>query len=412
MACMLLYSGGIGRGAESRGGGLMPSVESEVEKPAAQGAAMEITVSRQDLVKELTATQSVVERKTTIPILSNFLLEAEEDRLNITATDLDQAIRTSATVKVKKAGACTIPARKLYDYIKLLPDGDISIKLLENHWVQIRSGRSNTKMVGMARANYPQVPEFPTISVTTISLAALRALIARTIFAISNEESRYTLNGALLILKAESLAMVATDGHRLAYVEKPGEVLEGISGEKRVLVPRKALQELQVLLSSTEAEKVEFADDEHTLFFRIGHRTLSSRKLTGQFPNFEAVMPRDNTKFAVVRSSELSAAIQRVAQFADERSGAIRLRLEDNELKVSANSTESGESEDTIDTPYASEAIVVGFNSVYILDFLRALDNAGEVRLEFKDAQSAGQMRPEDPDAEYKYRYVLMPMRI
>jgi DNA polymerase-3 subunit beta len=390
----------------------MPSVETEVEKPAAQGAAMEITVSRQDLVKELTATQSVVERKTTIPILSNFLLEADQDRLNITATDLDQAIRTSTGVKVKKPGACTIPARKLYDYIKLLPDGDISIKLLENHWVQIRSGRSNTKMVGMARANYPQVPEFPTIAVTSISIAALRGVIARTIFAISNEESRYTLNGALLILKAESLAMVATDGHRLSFVEKPGEILEGISGEKRVLIPRKALQELQQLLANSEAERVEFADDEHTLFFRVGHRTLSSRKLSGQFPNFEAVMPRDNTKFAVVRSSELAAAIQRVAQFADERSGAIRMRLEDNELKVSANSTESGESEDTIDTPYSTEPIVVGFNSGYILDFLKALDNAGEVRLEFKDSQSAGQMRPEDPEAEYKYRYVLMPMRI
>ena len=390
----------------------MPSVETEVEKPAAQGAAMEITVSRQDLVKELTATQSVVERKTTIPILSNFLLEAENDRLNITATDLDQAIRTSAAVKVKKPGACTIPARKLYDYIKLLPDGDISIKLLENHWVQIRSGRSNTKMVGMARANYPQVPEFPSVTATSISALALKTLINRTIFAISNEESRYTLNGALLVIKAESLAMVATDGHRLAYVEKPNEILEGISGEKRVLIPRKALQELQQLLSYTEAEKVEFADDEHTLFFRVGHRTLSTRKLSGQFPNFEAVMPRDNTKFAVVSSSELASAIQRVAQFADERSGAIRLRLESNELKLGASSTESGESEDIIDTPYSSDPIAVGFNSVYILDFLKALNNEGEVRLEFKDSQSAGQMRPEDPDAEYKYRYVLMPMRI
>jgi DNA polymerase-3 subunit beta len=390
----------------------MPISESEVEKPASQGAAMEITVSRQDLLRELTATQSVVERKTTIPILSNFLLEAEEDRLNLTATDLDQAIRTSATVKVKKPGACTIPARKLYDYIKLLPDGDISIKLLENHWVQIRSGRSNTKIVGMARANYPQVPEFPAVSATSIPIAALKALIARTIFAISNEESRYTLNGALLILKAESLAMVATDGHRLSFVEKPNENLEGISGEKRVLIPRKALQELQQLLNSTEAEKVDFADDEHTLFFRIGHRTLSTRKLSGQFPNFEAVMPRDNTRFAVVRSSELSSSIQRVAQFADERSGAIRLRLEGNELRITANSTESGESEDTIDTPYSGEPIVVGFNSVYILDFLKALGNEGEVRLEFKDSQSAGQMRPDDPDAEYRYRYVLMPMRI
>jgi len=264
----------------------------------------------------------------------------------------------------------------------------------------------------MARANYPQVPEFPTVAVTSISVPALRTLIARTVFAISNEESRYTLNGALLIIKAESLSMVATDGHRLSFVEKPNETLEGISGERRVLIPRKALQELQLLLAATEAEKIEFADDEHTLFFHVGHRTLSSRKLSGQFPNFEAVMPRDNSKFAVVRSSELSAAIQRVAQFADERSGAIRLRLESNELKISANSTESGESEDTIDTPYAGESISVGFNSVYILDFLKALDNEGEVRLEFKDSQSAGQMCPEDPDAEYRYRYVLMPMRI
>ena len=406
----------------------MSNVETEVEKPAAQGAAMEITVSRQDLVKELTATQSVVERKTTIPILSNFLIEVENDRLNISATDLDQAIRTSTEVKVKKPGACTIPARKLYDYVKLLPEGDISIKLLENHWVQIRSGRSNTKMVGMARANYPQVPEFPAVATTSISALALKTLITRTIFAISNEESRYTLNGALLVIKAESLAMVATDGHRLSYVEKPNEILEGISGEKRVLIPRKALQELQQLLVAAEAERdaeekknpktglppltVEFADDEHTLFFRLGYRTLSTRKLSGQFPNFEAVMPRDNTKFAVVRSSELSAAIQRVAQFADERSGAIRLRLEGNELKISSSSTESGESEDTIDTPYSGDPIMVGFNSTYILDFLKALGNEGEVRLEFKDSQSAGQMRPEDPDAEYKYRYVLMPMRI
>ena len=390
----------------------MSIVEAEVEQTAAQGATMEITVSRQELLKELTATQSVVERKTTIPILSNFLIEAEGDKLTITATDLDQAMRTSANVKVKKAGSCTIPARKLYDYVKLLPEGDVSIKLLENHWVQIRSGRSNTKMVGMARANYPQVPEFPAESVTSIPAPALKTLIAHTIFAISNEESRYTLNGALLVLKPESLAMVATDGHRLSFVEKPGETLDGISGEKRVLIPRKALSELASLLGSSDVEKVEFADDDHTLFFKVGHRTLSSRKLTGQFPNYEAVMPRDNTKFAVVRSAELSQAIQRVAQFADERSGAVRLRLEGNELKISAASTEAGESEDTIDTPYSSDPIVVGFNSGYILDFLKALGNTGEVRLEFKDSQSAGQMRPENPDAEYKSRYVLMPMRI
>jgi DNA polymerase III subunit beta len=396
----------------------MLSAGVEQERPSAQGAAtMEITVSRQDLVRELSATQSVVERKTTIPILSNFLLEAganegSPDRLSITATDLDQSIRTSCAAKVKKPGACTIPARKLFDYVKLLPEGEISIKLMENHWVQIRSGRSNTKMVGMARANFPQVPEFPETGLTKLSVPSMKGMISKTIFAISNEESRYTLNGALLILKAESLAMVATDGHRLSHIEKTGETLKSISGEKRTLIPRKALAELQSLLSDTSEESLDFFDDEHTLFFRVGHRVLTTRKLTGQFPNYEAVLPRDNSKFVVVRNEELMGSIQRVAQFADERSGAIKIRLEQNEMKISSSSTESGESEDTIETPYSFDPIVVGFNSAYLIDFLRAVGSGGEVRLEFKDAQSAGQMRPEDPADDFRYRYVIMPMRI
>ena len=379
---------------------------------AAPTGNLEITVSRAELLRELTAAQSVVERKTTIPILSNFLFEAADDRIVITATDLDQSIRTSCAARVKKPGACTIPARKLYDYIKLLGEGDISIKLMDNHWVQIRAGRSNTKMVGMARANFPQVAEFPASGAVKISAASLHGMIAKTIFAISNEESRYTLNGALLVLKAESMAMVATDGHRLAHIEKLGESLEGISGEKKTLIPRKALGELLSLLNSTEAEMVEFADDEQTLFFRVGGRVLTSRKLTGQFPNYEAVLPRDNNKFVIVRSEDLMGSIQRVAQFADERSGAIKIRLEQNELKLSSSSTDSGESEDSIETPYSYDPLVVGFNSQYLLDFLKAIGSTGEVRLEFKDAQSAGQMRPEDGSEETRYRYILMPMRI
>ena len=381
-------------------------------QPVRESTTMEITISRQELLKELTAAQSVVERKTTIPILSNFLFEAADDRLTIVATDLDQSLKTSCAAKVKKAGTCTIPARKLFDYVKLLPDGDLSIKLMDNHWVQIRSGRSNTKMVGMARANFPQVAEFPESSLTKIPAASLRAMIAKTIFAISNEESRYTLNGALLILKAESLAMVATDGHRLAHIEKTGETLANVTGEKKILIPRKALSELAGLLATTEETHVEFADDDSTLFFRIGARTLTSRKLTGQFPNYEAVMPRDNNKFLVVRSEDLQQSIQRVAQFADERSGAIKIRLEQNELRISSSSTEAGESEDIIETPYNFDSIVVGFNSQYLIDFLKAIGNAGEVRLEFKDSQSAGQMRPEDAADDSRYRYIIMPMRI
>ena len=379
--------------------------------PEVKGGAMEITVTKAELLKELTATQGVVERKTTIPILSNFLFEATGDRLAITATDLDLSLRTSCGAEIKKEGSCTIPARKLFDYVKLLGDGKITIKLLENHWVNIRAGRSNTKMVGMARSNFPSLPAFPDKDVYKLPAAALHRMISKTIFAISNEESRYTLNGALLVLKAESMTMVATDGHRLAHIES-GKAKPGVSGELKILVPKKAMAELNTLLNDFDGDAVEFAKDESTLFFRLGSRLLTSRQLTGQFPNYEAVLPRDNSKSVTVATEQLAGAIQRVAQFADERSGAIKLRLDKGEIKVSSSSSDAGESEDSIETSYNGDAIVIGFNSAYLIDFLK---NAGspEVRLEFKDSQSAGQMRPDEPtDSEFKYRYIVMPMRI
>jgi DNA polymerase III subunit beta len=371
---------------------------------------MEITVSKFELLRELTATQGVVERKTTIPILSNYLFEAAGDKLSLTATDLDLSLRTSCAVKVKKEGSCTIPARKLHDYVKLLPDADITIKLLENHWVSIRCGRSNTKMVGMAKSNFPSLPTFPTAGVVKIPAQVLRSMIAKTGFAIASEESRYTLNGALMVLKPESITMVATDGHRLSHIERAGTKFDGVSGEMKTLVPKKAMDELKSLLDSTDAEEIEFAKDESTLYFRIGNRLLTSRQLTGQFPNFEAVLPKDNTKSIAVHGDELGQAISRVAQFADERSRAVKMRLEKGELKLSASSTEMGESEDTIEIDYQGDLLAIGFNAQYLLDFLKAT-GGGEIKLEFKDSQSAGQMRPAEGE-EYKYRYIVMPMRI
>jgi DNA polymerase III subunit beta len=377
---------------------------------AAGTATMEITVSKFELLRELTATQGVVERKTTIPILSNYLFEAGGDKLSLTATDLDLSLRTSCNAKVKKEGSCTIPARKLHDYVKLLPDADITIKLLENHWVSIRCGRSNTKMVGMARSNFPGLPPFPNAGVVNVPAQVLRGMIAKTGFAIANEESRYTLNGALMVLKPESITMVATDGHRLAHIERGGEKFEGISGEMKTLIPKKAMDELKILLDSTDTDVIEFAKDESTLFFRIGPRLLTSRQLTGQFPNYEAVLPKDNSKSVSVDAQELSAAISRVAQFADERSRAVRLKLDKGEMKLSASSSETGESEDSIEISYNGESLTIGFNAQYIIDFLKAV-GAGNVRLELKDAQSAGQLRPAEGE-EYKYRYIVMPMRI
>ena len=376
---------------------------------AATSTTMEITVSKFELLRELTATQGVVERKTTIPIPSNYLFEAAGDKLSLTATDLDLSLRTSCNAKVKKEGACTVPARKLYDYVKLLPDADITIRLLENHWVSIRCGRSNTKMVGMARSNFPGLPVFPSAGVIKIPAAVLRSMIAKTGFAIASEESRYTLNGALMVLKPESITMVATDGHRLAHVERAGEKFEGVSGEMKTLIPKKAMDELKSLLDS-DIETIDFAKDESTLFFRVGPRLLTSRQLTGQFPNYEAVLPKDVSKSITLQGEELGAAIARVAQFADERSRAVRLRLEKGELKLSASSTETGESEDSIEIVYDGEPMAIGFNAQYLIDFIKATGSC-EVKLELKDAQSAGQLRPAEGE-DYKYRYIVMPMRI
>ena len=386
----------------------MPVEVASAPAPAAV-TSMEITVSKVELLRELTATQGVVERKTTIPILSNYLFEAATDKLSLTATDLDLSLRTVCNAKVKKEGACTIPARKLYDYVKLLPDADITIRLLENHWVSIRCGRSNTKMVGMARSNFPGLPVFPTAGTIKIPAAVLRSMISKTGFAIANEESRYTLNGALMVLKPESITMVATDGHRLAHIERSGEKFEGVSGEMKTLIPKKAMDELKSLLDS-DIETIDFAKDESTLFFRVGPRLLTSRQLTGQFPNYEAVLPKDITKSIVLHGDEFGAAISRVAQFADERSRAVRLRLDKGELKLSASSTETGESEDSLEVDYNGDAMAIGFNAQYLLDFIKAV-GTGEVKLELKDAQSAGQLRPAESE-DYKYRYIVMPMRI
>jgi DNA polymerase III subunit beta len=371
--------------------------------------AMEFSVDKSALLNELNTTQGVVERKTTIPILSNLLVEAKGNRLNITATDLELSIRTSCEAKVKREGAGTIPAKKLLELVRLLPEGEIKVKLLENHWVEIVSDRKKYKLVGMAKENFPSLPAMPH-TLVKISAPVLESLIAKTKFAISMEESRYTLNGGLLILKPDTLAMVATDGHRLALAETD-QKLAGLNGEMKVLVPKKAMDEVEKLAAAAGSEaQIEFAKDESNLFFQVGHRLLISRILTGQFPNYEAVLPRDNNKNIVLERVELSDAVRRVAQLADQRSHAVKFSVSKEGIEISASSPEYGEAKESIEKDYQGEPIAIGFNSTYMLDFLSAAAD-GPVSIELKDEQSAGQLRPL-ADESYRYRYILMPMRI
>jgi DNA polymerase-3 subunit beta len=370
---------------------------------------MEFSVSKADLVRELGLTQGVVERRTTIPILSNILVETDHDQVWLTATDLELGIRCACPARVKKEGAGTIPARRLLDYVRLLPDADVQVKLAENQWASFVCGRSRTRIAGMSRESFPELPQMPE-PIARIPLAVLAQMIARTIFAISAEESRFTLNGALLVLKEHGLTMVATDGHRLALVERQVD-LPGLSGIYRALLPRKAMSEIQKLATDDGSKEIEFSGNENHLFFRIEKRLLLSRKLTGNFPDYERVLPKGHPHVLVLPREEFKAVIERVSQFADERSRTVRLQVLKGELKVHSSISETGESEETMPIDYSGADFDIGFNAQYLLDFLRSTDE-DEVEFHLKDPNSAGELRPRNTDAGNIYRYVVMPMRL
>jgi len=375
---------------------------------------MEFTVSKADLLRELSLSQGVVEKKTTIPILSNVLLHASGDRLYLTATDLELGMTTSCPARVKKEGYGTIPARKLLDYVRLLPDADITVKFTENHWANFTCGRSRTRIAGMSRESFPELPAMPD-TIAEIPVKQLSAMIARTMFAISMEESRFTLNGALLLLSDKNLTMVATDGHRLAFVQRPSDA-SGSSASYRALVPRKAMAEILKLSDDAGADAtVSFGGDDNHLFFEFGPRLLITRKLTGNFPDYERVLPQENNNIARMAKDEIKGAIERVAQFADERSKAIRVQFTSGEVKVFSSSLETGESEESVPVDYSGPDIEIGFNAQYLLDFLRAIPQ-NRVSFSLKDQKSAGEMQPgpdpDSPESAEHYRYVVMPMRI
>jgi DNA polymerase-3 subunit beta len=371
---------------------------------------LEIVVNRETLLAELAFAQSVTNSKNALPILSNILIEANDTSLTIIATNLDQSIQTSVPAKVKTPGVVTLPARKFFDYVRLLQTGDLSLKQLDNNWVQIRSGRSNTKMVGMGRSNFPQVPGVGAAQRFKIPVSTLSVLIGQTSFAASREESRYTLMASLFAVSPDKVMMVATDGHRLALVDK-SEKVEGVDKVFSHLIPLRALDDLQSLLGSTDEPFVEFSDDDTTLFFNFGHRKYSTRKQTGNFPNFKAVIPTGNDKVVIVGTADLDKSIRRVAQFADDRSNTVKLTLKDSTLKISSSSSENGESEEVIETPYTKEPFSIGFNATYILDFLKAIGGKGEVRMEFKDGNSGAIFKPEAAGLDHTLTYIVMPCR-
>jgi len=370
---------------------------------------MEFYAQTSDLSQELDLVQHVVERRFTIPVLSNVLLEFDKLELRLSATDLALGARCACPARAKAPGAVAVPARRLLDIVRSLPDAEARFKVVENDRLEVKCDRSVFKLVGMAKEKFPVLPEMPKPQ-ARIAVGVLRALVERTIFAVSCDESHLSLTGALLVVKPERAVIAATDGHRLALAEHRGEV-PGVSGDLRMLVPHQAMTELQRLLAASAQEaEVRIAGDDRHLFFAVGRRLLISRVLTGEFPNYEAVLPKENTKVVELDAELARAAVRRVALLADERSGAISVELGQNRVEFGCSGGQHGEARESLDARNG-EALKIGFNYHYLLDFFGAAGKAGTVRLELKDGQSAAELRLSEDDS-YGFRYVVMPLRV
>src|SRR6266446_3881106 len=303
---------------------------------------MQFVISKQNLQKELGFVQGIVEKKNTIPVLSNILIESVgENTIRMIGTDLDVTIRCDMDAEdISTPGSICVQARKLFEIARLLPDAPVTFKKEDNDWVTVTCDKTRFKMVGVARDAFPEVPSFKSAP-TKLSAEIIKSFIDKTIFAITQEESRYTLSGAKFIMDDTGAKMVTTDGHRLAYVERKGVSKNGNEAID-TLIPRKTLAELTKLTAGFEGE-ISLGLDNNHIFFEVGPRLLVSRMLYGQFPNYDMVMPKNNDKSVQFDCGLLNSAVRRVALMSDERSHAIRFHLEPNQLVISSQNAEEGD---------------------------------------------------------------------
>ena len=375
---------------------------------------MKLSISRAELQKGLARIQSIVEKRNTMPILANVLLEAATERggdskLTLMATDLEVGIRGSHPAEVKQAGSVTASAKKLFEIVRELPDEPVQLEASNSAYLKLRCGRSEFSLAGNAAEEYPTLPTASPQQVATAQAAVLSEMIERTMYAASADETRYNLNGVYLEVLPDTgkLRMVATDGHRLAYVDRAlGSDLEGLT--RGVIVPRKGLAELKRLVDEDDADEIEIGFEGNSGLVRKGDVTLVMRLIEGEFPNYQQVVPKEVTQSLVLPTEALQHALRRVALLSAERSRAVKLELADNLLRLSSANPDLGEAREELDVDYGGEALNVAFNARYLMDAL-AVVHAKEVRISFRDALSPAQLVPtDDPDT----LAVVMPMRL
>ena len=371
---------------------------------------MELTISRNALLKGLQRVQGIVEKRNTMPILSHVLIETAERGVTMFATDLELGVRGFYQATIKSAGSATISARKLFEIVRELPEEDVVLTGEENHWVRIECGRSRFKVAGLPPADFPVFPGIGKEAMIPIAREVFLDLVRRTLFAVGENDARYVLNGVLCAIEGGRIRMVGTDGHRLAVAEQALDRPKGTPAYPDVsaIIPKKALLEMKKLVEDSEGEPLEIGFTKTQFMFRQGDLLLLTRLMEGNYPNYHQVIPTGNDKRVTVDKKTLEGALRRVSLLAKERTNAIKFQLEPARLVLSTSNPELGEATEDMGVAYDGDGLATGFNARYLLDVLGAVAGP-EAVLEFKDPLSPCLIK--EPAQEGSL-CVIMPMRV
>ena len=365
---------------------------------------MILKITRQNVHTGLAAVSASIPTKTTLPVLSNVLIEADGESVWISGTDLDVSIRVKVPAEVAQGGTITVPGRKLQEIARELPDAPVEMRV-RGRQLEIGCGNSRFKLNGLASEEFPNFPAIDFEDGWTISETSLRSLIQATAFAVSNEESRPILNGVLWEIEESRMSMVATNGHRLARMGVDSG--SGGAGTAEFIVPPSALNQVERLFDGDGELTVARAANH--LGFRSDTREVYTRLIDGRYPNYEQVIPKDNDKLATVDKTAMEAAVRRTAVVASTQTHKIKLAFGTDTVRLEATTPDLGEASDELQLQYEGDALEIGFNANYLLEVLRNMP-AGEVRMSFKTAERATTIQP--PDTELDYLCLIMPLRL
>ncbi len=363
---------------------------------------MKFTITKEAFLEGLQQVQHVVSTRTTLPILSNVLLEADGDKLRLTTTDLDVGVTGQVDAKVERAGATTIPARRLAGIVRELPSSEVSVEVDSKDAASIRSGPSYFKILGLARDEFPPLATFEDAKEYKIDQKVLKDALKITSYSISTDETRYVLNGIFCSFKGGSLTLVATDGRRLAMVEHDIEFPE--SQEIEVIVPTKAVSELQRLLGDEGEVKISISDSQ--IAFGLNDNLLVSKLIEGNYPNYRQVIPEETKERIVLDRETFLSTVNRISLLANEKSNSVKFVFGEDQIDVTANSPDVGEASETMTVAYKGAQFSIAFNPDFLMAPLRNLDT-DEVYLDLIDEMSPGVIKTEG-----SFLYVLMPMRV